>query len=317
MLCGSVPLGYSEPLKVQLEQGIETNQIQCDNPNHVLVQRNNGKLACVSEGSSEKMNWEIIETGISLVEYEFPLTAKHPEMTSNVNGEPSIQSYSDVELQISNLPKLGESAEIIVIVTNNLLESGGYTDDEWDGVSFTITNNLQVITGLEDFTQFDPTMEYDYTSYSKEIPIGKIPIHTFKITVVAFGTGESNISARTSGDFPTAKASFDLVIGETETLLKDDYYKKYPSKLAEKMSSIEDAKQLAIQEEALAEEELLDQGCYFVEKIGMFCPPTEEELEEMRVNEDDESISSEEELRAYLKSDGASDEEIEEIVRED
>ena len=62
MLIGSVPLGFSEPLQVQLEQGIEIDQIQCDNPNHVLVQRTTEKLACVSERTAERMGWEIIET---------------------------------------------------------------------------------------------------------------------------------------------------------------------------------------------------------------------------------------------------------------
>ena len=37
MLSGSIPLGFSEPLRVQLEQGLETDQIQCSNPDHVLV----------------------------------------------------------------------------------------------------------------------------------------------------------------------------------------------------------------------------------------------------------------------------------------
>lgn len=60
MLVGSTPFGFSEPLRVQLEQGIETTQIQCDNPNHVLVIRPNGNLACVNEKTSEKMGWEII-----------------------------------------------------------------------------------------------------------------------------------------------------------------------------------------------------------------------------------------------------------------
>jgi len=58
MLIGSVPLGFSETLRVQLEQGIEIDQIQCDNPNHVLVLRTNGNVACVTEKGAEKMGWE-------------------------------------------------------------------------------------------------------------------------------------------------------------------------------------------------------------------------------------------------------------------
>jgi len=74
MLSGSIPLGFSEPLRVQLEQGIETNQIQCDNPNHVLVYRTNGNPACVSERSAERMGWEIYVHPLSInkILEEFP-----------------------------------------------------------------------------------------------------------------------------------------------------------------------------------------------------------------------------------------------------
>lgn len=60
MLIGSVPLGYSEPLRVQLEHGIDADQLQCGNPNHVLVQRTNGNMACVTERTVDRTGWEII-----------------------------------------------------------------------------------------------------------------------------------------------------------------------------------------------------------------------------------------------------------------
>ncbi len=305
MVCGSIPLGFSEPLRVQLESGLETNQIQCDNSSHVLVQRTNGKLACISEKSAERMNWEIIETNISLVEYDYPLTAKHKEVTYSQNSEPLEVPFIKTELQISNLPKLLESAEITVSVYDNLSQTTTYADDLEEWLYIRISNNFEIMSGLDDFTILHYE-DLDFTGYKKLVSVQKDQVvEEFKITVVAFGVGEASI---TSGEWPP-DSSFELVIGETETLLKDDYYKKYPKALAAKQASIEAAN--------LAEEEaLLDQGCYFVENFGMFCPPTNEELEEMRANEDDETIDSEEELRAYLKADGASDEEIEAIVRE-
>jgi len=63
MLLGSTPLGFSEPLNVQLEQGIETDQIQCNNPSHVLVLRTNGNMACVSEKTALKTGWELVWNG--------------------------------------------------------------------------------------------------------------------------------------------------------------------------------------------------------------------------------------------------------------
>ena len=62
MLAGSTPLGFSDPLQSQIEQGIETEKLHCDNKSLLLVQRTNGKLACVTEKTSEKLGWEILTT---------------------------------------------------------------------------------------------------------------------------------------------------------------------------------------------------------------------------------------------------------------
>ena len=60
MLLGSVPLGFSEPLKVQLENNTDAENLYCDNNSHVLVIRTNGNYACVSERTAERTGWEII-----------------------------------------------------------------------------------------------------------------------------------------------------------------------------------------------------------------------------------------------------------------
>lgn len=80
MLSGSAQLGFSEPelcesptswnkelqgcffnsLKMQLEFGVDTEHLRCNNPNHMLVLRTNGNVACVSERSAERMGWSII-----------------------------------------------------------------------------------------------------------------------------------------------------------------------------------------------------------------------------------------------------------------
>jgi hypothetical protein len=78
MLLGSVPLGFSEPINQQLEQGIEIDQIQCNNPNHLLVLRTNGNMACVSEKTALKTGWEIIKT-------DFKVLDKNPTELFNVN----------------------------------------------------------------------------------------------------------------------------------------------------------------------------------------------------------------------------------------
>jgi len=311
MVLGSVPLGFSEPLREQLEQGLEIDQIQCGNPNHTLVERSNGKLACVTEKTSEKLGWEIIETGVILpVDYEFPLTAKHLTPVTYANGEPALPSYSQVDLKISNLPKTGESATVTVTVNGSSV-----IEDIEDHLYIWLSKEFQVVSGFESLTKH--VGNDGSTGYTKDITLEGGNAQIFNATIIASGDGEADIGARTIGEGSLAKASFELVIGTNETLLADDYYKKYPSTLTAKLTSIETAKQLAIQEEILEEDRLLAEGCQMT-PIGMWCPPTLEEMIAISNNNtaDSPPLNSEEDLRAYLKADGASDEEIEEIVRE-
>ncbi len=83
MLIGSVPLGFSEPMNLtdgmaitdtveinkhtvpkslykQIQSGVSQNELVCANTNHVLAERHNGNLACVSERTADRMNWQRI-----------------------------------------------------------------------------------------------------------------------------------------------------------------------------------------------------------------------------------------------------------------
>lgn len=90
LIVGFVPLGFSESLRMQLEQEIEADQIQCDNDSHVLVLRTNGKLACVTEGIIEKTRLKIIETNIILTEKEYP--------SSSNTIQSSIPGFEEIEI---------------------------------------------------------------------------------------------------------------------------------------------------------------------------------------------------------------------------
>ena len=46
-------------LKKQLQEKVEFDELQCNNPDHVLVERTNEKLACVTEKAAERFGWEI------------------------------------------------------------------------------------------------------------------------------------------------------------------------------------------------------------------------------------------------------------------
>lgn len=93
MVIGSTPLGFSEPLRVQLEQGVEFPELQCDNPSHVLVLRTNGNVACVSEKSAEKLGWKKVKQTISEVDSD---SADDPELYPTKTETLTINVSSDV-----------------------------------------------------------------------------------------------------------------------------------------------------------------------------------------------------------------------------
>ena len=49
-------------LKQQIAMGLLHEEIICKNLNHVLVERLNGKLACVWENTAEKLNWNRVRS---------------------------------------------------------------------------------------------------------------------------------------------------------------------------------------------------------------------------------------------------------------
>lgn len=103
MLAGSTQLGFSESLKVQLDQGLDIEQIQCNNTSHLLVERTNGKMACVSERTADKL----IQRGGNLI--------------SNIietNVEESLQSESKIiTLNLgSDIPFIDDNREYPIVV---------------------------------------------------------------------------------------------------------------------------------------------------------------------------------------------------------
>ena len=123
MILGTVPFGFSEPLKVQLEQGLEINQIQCNNPNLILVERDNGNLACVYESTAEKLNWKIIPQSDTLnidaknsvnnltlneINYENIFTEINDMPKSFSSGSSSTVKYFEGSITLEKIPSLNE-----------------------------------------------------------------------------------------------------------------------------------------------------------------------------------------------------------------
>lgn len=67
--CDPLPISSSKvtypdklTLKQQIESQLPVSEILCNDNSHVLVERVNGKLACVYSETAEKLNWSIIKS---------------------------------------------------------------------------------------------------------------------------------------------------------------------------------------------------------------------------------------------------------------
>jgi len=143
MLIGSVPLGFSESLRVQLEQGMEIDQLQCNNPDHVLVLRTNGKLACVTEKMSERLGWEI-QNKVSQITYDDDF-GEFFIQNSNQNSNSAPKPFAImVEAMISKIPEVGDTFD--VTITGNLVHIFSTNSMSTHfGVGF--TDNLEFVSG--------------------------------------------------------------------------------------------------------------------------------------------------------------------------
>ena len=110
ILITSIIPSYSEYLspKKQLELGIPIEEIECKE-NRLLVIRNNGNPACVSERTVERTEWEIIKISLSkdvLVKLNNTLlnTTKVADSTEEIIQE-TIQNQSSIDTKYSKLEK--------------------------------------------------------------------------------------------------------------------------------------------------------------------------------------------------------------------
>lgn len=59
--CRGLPINPPHTLKHQILEKIPLHEIKCPNPDHVLTQRPNSNLACVTLHASEKLVWQLIK----------------------------------------------------------------------------------------------------------------------------------------------------------------------------------------------------------------------------------------------------------------
>lgn len=72
-------------LKQQIENKMTVDEIECRNEKHVLVQRENEQLACISPVNAEKLDWKIISLKDTLISSVYQVEAKIEPIFSNVD----------------------------------------------------------------------------------------------------------------------------------------------------------------------------------------------------------------------------------------
>ncbi len=121
-----------------------------------------------------------------------------------------------VDYTISNLPKLGETAEITITATLQFLD----TFDSRLGIHFD-KSYFEIVSG--DLSYVGENLDYDgkaIVAYGKNIIYLKDQPQTVTVTVKAIKTGLSEITISSGLDY--AKHSIDMVIGESETRYATD-----------------------------------------------------------------------------------------------
>lgn len=236
---------FEEIYGIPVEKSTHTHgeKTKCKNSEHLLVLRDNNKRVCVSEKTSQKMNWQVIETmGIQFqnttnteIKYDYPLSSKTTQVKNN-RSSPHYQF--DSETILSNLPKIGEIATLTMTYTN-LEENSLPRKDEM--IQFTMSDNFRFV-GIDE----KEIQDYDYRikeagyyynnprnieghgSYSYIEEFQSIKQHhenTFSITIEAISEGFGTITTVGRGH----QYQLTVFVDKDQTLLVEDYYKiHYP-----------------------------------------------------------------------------------------
>ena len=236
MVLGSVPLGFSEPINQQIQDGKVVKDLSCQNPSHVVVMRTNGQLACVTEKTAQKLGWEIqISTLVDdvfemmdtfesqdnsaiipQIEYELPYLAdgkSNPQISSEPREAPLFATF-----ELSKFPKVGETAVLRINYTNYFVESfKDFTP------TFRAHENLEVIST----ENLDMDLMYDVDDIDKwRIPkkINEIkPDETIEMSVT-FKALKEGYAYFGFGQYDRLR----LYVGESQTVLYADYLKANP-----------------------------------------------------------------------------------------
>lgn len=177
----AIPYIYSEELslKQQLENNIPLIEIDCKNERHLLVERPNGKLACVYYETSEKLNWKVIngDTNRLLHIYELSVNGMlyDVEFTIDKGQVESMVFLEDAHSLLIDL-KSTNSGKLTVEIPRIVLDSKSemcdkYDDDSPDDVFYTLVDGEEVPHNELSTTDTHRSLEIPFKNDIKQIEI--------------------------------------------------------------------------------------------------------------------------------------------------
>ncbi len=226
---------YTSPKK-QLESGVLSEDVMC-RENRILVIRDNGDPACVSEKTAEKKGWRILvadgptdkmiahdsdESKLSTAQNDVIVTTQKDVTTQNTQGDQrhttaSNTPSSDLEMlydfEISRLPKLGETAILAINMTYpfpHAIEGLKFGFEIYDQLEF-----VDVEPTKTKILAYDSGMRYQYI---ETVDLQPNELKSFQVTIRAEREGYTGIQFHA---FSVGGRSVELVIGEDETVYYD------------------------------------------------------------------------------------------------
>ena len=194
---------------------------------HILVTKGAEVFACVLPSTAEKEGWASFDLreyqsrkSDGQVAYDYPLSSKS---TTVINGE----TYSEIKATLSNLPRVGETAEIAMEYTH-LHEYSDITPHELKRVAISPNfefagmeeENVDVVTSRSGRTL--------YIAYSEPfMPLDRWQTDSISATIRAVSEGPAWISAGGlygADQHPSFfAAGYRVVVGADQTLRIKDY----------------------------------------------------------------------------------------------
>ena len=199
----------------------------CSNPDHVLVLRENDRLACVKPSTAERKAWDIFnmkeyqsDGSSGQAVYDRQLSSKD---TMVINGE----TYSEAEVALSNMPKVGETTEITMRYTH-LHKYSSITPNELK--SITVSPNFEFV-GMDEenvHTHINKHWEVIFHEYVEPfMPLEQNQTEAMSATVRAVSEGQAWIAGGALYEVDPHRnflaAKLTVTVEEDQTLLVKDH----------------------------------------------------------------------------------------------